>query len=293
MTSNHTPGMNYPSHSHGQNDSPFGPIGDGWELLREYTEDCQGCGETYYRRISITPNNMVDNVRTRCACLRAKSLTVSETNPSINTELHSLFWPWNIINNADGYSLDKCVPACLEHEKLIINLKTYVRRFQPSTKGICFYGLAGRGKTHYALCLGKEIKDKGYSVLAIKSIDLLNRLRKCYSSKDINQELQVMKVLKYVDLLIIDDIGIEKPTGWVREKLYEVIDYRHGKGTSIFTTNLGGEDLSLELGQALASRIFGTGYQVKVTGKDRRLTNIEDFSDLGREITDFELEMKD
>lgn len=292
MYSDHTQEKNYHNLNHIGVKSPFGPLEHGWELIRETDCICEECGEKYFRRISVTPSKMVDNVRTKCSCL------ISSTQPTfgnvdVRAELHALFWPWNMINNAEKYILDKSVPICQDHEKLIKNLKTYVHRFKPGMKGLCFFGLAGRGKTHYALCVGRELQEKGHSVLAIKSIDLLNRLKKCYASKDTDQELQVMKVLKQVELLIIDDIGAEKPSGWVREKLYEVIDYRHGRNTSIFTTNFGGEQLSKELGQALASRIYGTGYQVQVTGKDRRLVNLEDFSDLGQEISDFELEMKD
>lgn len=293
MASNHTRETNYQNQSHGQdNYSPFGPVEYGWDLLAEYEEQCEECGEMYHRRISITPNNMVDNVRTRCACLRGSTIVAPKVS-SITAELNSLFWPWNMVNNADKYKLDKCVPLCPEHEKLINNLKTYVHRFTPGVKGICFFGLAGRGKTHYALCVANELREKAYSVLAVKSVDLLNRLRKCYASKDSEQELQVMKVLKQVDLLIIDDIGTERPNGWVKEKLYEVIDYRHGRNTTVFTTNLGGKDLSKELGQALASRIYGAGYLVRVTGEDRRLASVADFSDLGEEISEFELEMRE
>ena len=293
MNSSHTPETNIQSLTTTR-DSPFKPLKHGYEHLTEYECICEKCEGVYYRRLSITPSNLVDNERTPCECLRAELSGREHVKAGVNVsaELEQLFGPWNLVKGDAGYRLAKCKPETDEHKKLIINLNTYIQRFEQGVKGICFFGLAGRGKTHYATCVGNEIRDRGFTVLGIKSIDLLNRLKKCYASKDSEQELQVMKVLKNVDLLFIDDIGTEKPSGWVKEKLYEVIDYRFNKNTTIFTTNFSGQDLADKLGQALASRIYGAGYQVSVSGRDRRMGNLEDFSDIGREITELELEMR-
>lgn len=270
--------------------SPFKPLPDGYSWIAEYQAQCELCGDECWHRYSISPSRLAGGEQTPCSCDKQQDQGYNRSD-YLRAEVESIFGPWDMTRDF-RYSLDTSLPETEEDVKLVRNLGVYVKRFEPGAKGICFYGLPGRGKTHYALCTVQAVRKKDYLVLSLKSIDLLNRLKKCYSSKEVDQELQVIRLLKAVDLLLIDDIGTEKPTGWVREKLYEVIDSRHGSRTTIFTTNLGGEDLAKKLGQALASRIYGTGHSVKVAGRDRRLGSQADFCDVGTEISEFELEMK-
>lgn len=265
----------------------FPPLPDGYELIRETAMLCNYCGNEYYVQYYVTPTKLVLSDRTACSC-KAAEVEGKQYNHGIDvtTDLDMLFRNWNLLyTDKKEYFIGQCETENQEQEKIKNSIVGYLRQFKPGSKGICFYGSSGRGKTHLAMCISRSVKDKGYTVLAIKSIDLLNRLRKCYQSKEQDQEIEVMRVLKNVELLLIDDIGSEKVTGWVEEKLYEVIDTRHERLTTIFTTNLNGEEMSKKLGQAIASRIFGTGYQVHITGRDRRLTNTKlDFSDIGKEV---------
>lgn len=263
----------------------FPPLPDGYELIRQTAMLCNYCGQEYYVQFYVTPTRLVLSDRTSCSCETATVEEKQHRGIDVTSDLDILFRPWNMIYDQKDYSIGLCETENPEQEKIKNSIIGYLRGYKAGSKGICFYGASGRGKTHLALCITQSVKAKGYTVLAIKSIDLLNRLRKCYQSKETDQELQVMRVLKNVELLMIDDIGAEKVTGWVEEKLYEIIDSRHERFTTIFTTNLTGEEMSKKLGQAIASRIFGTGYQVHVTGRDRRLTNTKlDFTDVGKEV---------
>lgn len=261
------------------------PLIEGYEFFTVYQKTCETCGETVYCRMSITPKNMMDTERTACSCFNKPP----EIREKKIIHFDNEFKAWDLLK--DKYLLESCLTENAEQEKLLKNFKTYVERFTPGYKGLCLYGLTGRGKTHYALCLGNAIKEKNYSVIALRSVDLLNLLRRAYRSNEESKELNIMSALKSVDLLIIDDLGSEKPSGWVKEKLYEIIDARNGTHCSIYTTNLGGEELSKELGSAIASRVFGVGYAVAVKGRDRRQEKA-DFSDIGREVEEFEVEMK-
>jgi DNA replication protein DnaC len=146
-----------------------------------------------------------------------------------------------------------------------------LKGFEVGKDGICLYGDSGRGKTHLALGVAHQATKKGHIVLAIKSIDLLNRIKRTYDKKDDASEADIMFALKNVDLLVIDEVGIEKTTEWVTAKFYEVIDSRHKRRSTIFTTNFTGNQLKEKEGMALVSRMWGTGMRFEIQGKDWRV----------------------
>ena len=78
-------------------------------------------------------------------------------------------------------------------------------------------------------------------------------------------------MLKKCKLLIIDDIGAERVTEWVRERLVSIINTRVGAGLStIYTSNLSPEELKEGLGDRISSRVLGSSGVVEITGADRR-----------------------
>lgn len=72
-------------------------------------------------------------------------------------------------------------------------------------------------------------------------------------------------------LLIIDDIGAERVTDWVRERMVSIINTRVSNNlTTIYTSNLSPEELRGELGDRIASRVLGSSQVVEITSGDRR-----------------------
>lgn len=280
----------------------FNNLPPGWQIVREVDCICDydyyntgegnranGCGGVYYRRISISQSGMVHNERTKCKCVEEYSHIERQQNAiktqadfiyRINSDIDRLFKGRNLVED-DIHSKMSLNNFSAEHPTQKAALDK-VSNFRAGTTGLCFYGPAGRGKTHLAVALAKKLKNEGKTCLAIKSIDLLNRIKKTYNRDDVD-EVEVMGILKNIDVLVIDDIGTERPTGWVLEKLYEIIDYRTRRKTTIFTTNLGGEELIKKLGEALVSRIYGVGEQVEVDGKDRRVVQ-DTWLDYGTEV---------
>ena len=99
----------------------------------------------------------------------------------------------------------------------------------------------------------------------------LEDLRNYYDTKDPEFE-EVLEMLKKCKLLIIDDIGSEKFTEWVRERLVSIINTRvSNELTTLYTSNLSPEELKAELGDRISSRILGSSSVIEITGGDRRL----------------------
>ena len=98
----------------------------------------------------------------------------------------------------------------------------------------------------------------------------LDDLRNSYSnpSPEFDEELYMVK---HCNLLIVDDIGAEKLTEWVRERIVSIINIRVSNNLStIYTSNLSPNDLREEMGDRIASRILGCSNVVEITGADRR-----------------------
>lgn len=98
----------------------------------------------------------------------------------------------------------------------------------------------------------------------------LEDLRNYYSNPD-DEFSEVLEMVRNCRLLIIDDIGAEKVTEWVRERLVSIINTRVSGGLSIiYTSNLSPDELLAQFEDRIASRVLGCSQLIEITGKDRR-----------------------
>ncbi|MBQ9699738.1 MAG: DNA replication protein DnaC, partial [Lachnospiraceae bacterium] len=68
------------------------------------------------------------------------------------------------------------------------------------------------------------------------------------------------------------DVGTERVTEWVRERLVSIINTRVGAGlATIYTSNLSPEELLEKLGDRVSSRVLDRATVVEITGGDRRV----------------------
>lgn len=99
----------------------------------------------------------------------------------------------------------------------------------------------------------------------------LDDLRASYDKDPDPDFIELLDMLKDCKLLIIDDIGAEKNTEWVNERLLSIINSRMMGGKStIYTSNCSLDELGLRMGERIKSRIKGSTHEVHLTGKDRR-----------------------
>ena len=108
---------------------------------------------------------------------------------------------------------------------------------------ITFIGETGRGKTHLALGIGWHWLENDLSLVKYWQVEsLLDDLRhgfKADTEEKLYQFDEVMKQIKMVPLLILDDLGVEQSTPWARAKLDEIIDHRYiNEARTVITTNL-------------------------------------------------------
>lgn len=154
----------------------------------------------------------------------------------------------------------------------------YTKNWQQMKKdniGFILYGGVGIGKTYLVSCIANRLLEQYIPVIIISSIALLGRYKKAYMDKQ--AEVIITNNLQQADLLIVDDLGAENDTTWVKEKIYEIIDsrYRDSKPT-IITTNLTLQQLQDKLtGEDGVTRTYDRllemCYPIRVQGKSRRI----------------------
>lgn len=152
-------------------------------------------------------------------------------------------------------------------------------KYKEKGEGLFITGGYGVGKTHLAAAIANYlIQNLKATVIFGNVTTLLGRIRQTYSENSQYEEEQILKELYDVDLLIIDDLGKEKPTEWVEEKLYTVINQRYEDYKPIVvTSNLELEEIEHRLetcGGAIVSRIIEMCRGIKMVGPDFRKEKI-------------------
>lgn len=109
---------------------------------------------------------------------------------------------------------------------------------QAGYRGAYFYGEVGTGKTFLAAIIAQEFLNAGKSVLFEKVADLLTEFYAIYRGQG-GDEDNLLDELYNVDLLVLDDFGIEKPTQFVGATLCKILDARYNREdvTTLITSN--------------------------------------------------------
>ena len=101
--------------------------------------------------------------------------------------------------------------------------------------GLLFFGDVGTGKSFAAGCIANALLDQDVPVLMTNFPTILSRLAGTFG-EDMTAFLGSLSVY---DLLIIDDLGVERDTEYALEQVFSIVDSRYRSGKPlIVTTNL-------------------------------------------------------
>lgn len=124
-------------------------------------------------------------------------------------------------------------------EECLYYVKKYALNFTKQTEnGICIYGRAGNGKSHLAAALVKCVINRGFTAIFIEVPELFSRIKATYGAEAEVSEDKIMSALGKCDLLVLDDAGAERPSEWVQEKFFQIINTRYkNRLPVVITTN--------------------------------------------------------
>lgn len=150
--------------------------------------------------------------------------------------------------------------------------------------GLLLHGSAGGGKTFWASALANAMIDHGNSAM----ITTVPRLVTAMSQDFEAEKSRILEQVERVQFLVLDDVGIERQTGYMAEKMFEIIDARYrSRRPLIVTTNLTLEEISnpqqMEY-KRVFDRIVEMCQPIHVSGEGRRKAIAREKSNKAREI---------
>ena len=108
-----------------------------------------------------------------------------------------------------------------------------------------------------------------YPFMFTSTVNLTDRLRAGYADGTFAETMHNAQTVK---LLILDDLGAEKPTEWVQERLFAIIDHRYGNQLPIWaTSNLSPDGLVAQIGERVFWRLAEECEVIQVNGKNLRM----------------------
>lgn len=178
----------------------------------------------------------------------------------------------------------------------LLTARRFVEEYPAGTagKGLLFTGSMGVGKTHLAVgVLQRLVRERGAKGLFCDYRELLKSIQNSYNPEVRTTELELLKPVFAAEVLVLDDLGAQKPNEWVWDTVALILNTRYNdRQTTIITTNYadvpagGGASndperaareatLGDRIGDRMLSRLAEMCIRVKMTGKDCRTTQIK------------------
>ncbi len=197
---------------------------------------CDGSGLIYDPEV---------NAGTFCKCYEQRNLNNKLKFAQIPPELQGYK-----INDFDINLYDKKNQnAAFVAKKTAIKFINKFEEFQKEGKGLYFYSeVKGSGKTRLACSIGNALINMYFkNVRFTTTINLLDKLKSTFDKGKNTGSLtydELIQDIKTVEVLILDDVGVEATSDWAREVFYSILNDRMTyKKVTIFTSNCKYEDL--------------------------------------------------
>ena len=148
----------------------------------------------------------------------------------------------------------------------------------PDGQDLLIYGNPGNGKSHLAAAIGNALAADDVIVVFAAYVDLLEAVKSTYNGGEGN-EAEILGAICRADLLVLDDLGVERPSEYTLGVLFKIAERRsRSYRKTVYTTNYSPTELAARYGKAVggveAQRVIGRIIEdttvVKNGGDDRR-----------------------
>jgi DNA replication protein DnaC len=179
-------------------------------------------------------------------------------------------------------------------QEALLTARGFVGEYPVGTagRGLLFTGPMGVGKTHLAVgVLQRLVRERGVKGLFCDYRELLKSIQNSYNPEVRTTELELLKPVFAAEVLVLDDLGAQKPNEWVWDTVALILNTRYNdRQSTIITTNYpdlsagagfkqdpegkkpakGEDTLGDRIGDRMRSRLAEMCIKVEMTGKDCR-----------------------
>ena len=227
-------------------------------------KECEFCGKELQSKIvPIKMGEIIFNLNTgteRCTCDDAKNYwkeidrkkeeeRIKRKAMEHQENVHRLQELSKMNRRVRGYKFDN-YRVTMANRKAYMKAREYAKGLVSGKKDSLYItGNIGTGKTHLAASIANYLIDNNIGVKFGTLINLLGVIKESYKLDTVTEE-HIMDLYSKIPLLVIDDLGKERPSEWVLEKLFTIVNNRYERNLPIvITTNYNRE----QLGERLAS----------------------------------------
>ena len=246
--------------------------GDYYEGCILYCGKCHTPKETVLQLGDDTPQIIA---RIACKCMneaeeeRIKQEKTDMRRASIEESIRNLIGLG--VARMPKHSFDECDNVGEEIQRRMVKYAENFDEIYDKNIGLILYGNTGVGKTFFAECIADALIKKGRFAWLTSVSGIVNAMAQNYG--DNNQ--YILNYVRNVDLLILDDLGTERDTSYMNEKLFEIIDTRYAsKRPILVTTNISPEALMANTSinvRRIGERLLENCVGIEVKGKTRRI----------------------
>lgn len=215
-----------------------------FKLEHEKCSNCAGLDKCEQDTIGLRPHLAYESNRIKAFYRECKFLRHRNSQHQKDSLIDALYMPKMILNaEISDYEVNT------ESRKGIYNyMMRFINLYPTGEKlsGMYIFGEYQRGKTYTLAVIAKELIKKGYNVVLAYYPDLVREFKSSISTGGLEPLINKMK---QADILMLDDIGGEAHSAWIRDEvLGPILQYRLlDEKPTFFSSNLSIKDLARNL----------------------------------------------
>lgn len=160
-------------------------------------------------------------------------------------------------------TLDCYAASCEGQRKALAFATDYAESFNEILKigrGAIFCGKPGTGKTHLSVGIALEVIERGHSALFTTVQRIMRRMKETFRKDADESERDVIYMLIYPDLLIIDEIGVQHGSEFEKNLMFDILNERYEKRRpTLLLSNLTAPEVKAFLGDRIYDRLREDG----------------------------------